>query len=104
MFINSTQEGKRLVVKLVGELDHHSAEKVRTEIDEILEREQITEFILEMSGVTFMDSTGIGVVLGRYKKINERGGVMKISNAHGHIESILRMSGVFSIMENTNIA
>lgn len=100
MHIESTKEQNKVVVKLTGELDHHSAKKVRETLDELLEYENISQMTLEMSGVSFMDSTGIGVILGRFKKINERGGTMKIENAHGHAESILRMSGVFSIVEN----
>ncbi len=104
MQIECTKEGKRIIARLRGELDHHSAKNVRETLDELLDNEQTEELILEMSGVTFMDSTGIGVILGRYKRINEQGGIMKIANAHGHAESILRMSGVFSIMEELNTA
>ena len=80
MHIECTKEKNNAVVKLTGELDHHSAKKVRDTLDELIEYESISQLTLEMSGVSFMDSTGIGVILGRFKKINERGGTMKIEN------------------------
>lgn len=103
MHIECTKENKTLTAALRGELDHHSANKVRETLDMLIQSEQIDELILEMSGVTFMDSTGIGVILGRFKLLSEKGGIVKIANAHGHAESILKMSGVFSIMDNIKI-
>ncbi|MBQ9832893.1 MAG: anti-sigma factor antagonist [Clostridia bacterium] len=99
MQINYKQQDNKLIAELSGELDHHTAEKVRKSLDRIVASTQPQELIVEMSGVTFMDSSGLGVILGRYKKMNEHGGIMKIANPQGHAESIMRMSGVFSIIE-----
>ena len=54
---------------LIGELDHHSAEEVRVKIDDRIERDNIKKVIMDFKEVTFMDSSGIGVVIGRYKKL-----------------------------------
>ena len=67
MYIKFDNKDNKLIVQLVGELDHHSAAEVRNKIDDRLEREKVTKLIMNFSGVTFMDSSGIGVVIGRYK-------------------------------------
>ena len=59
---------------LLAELDHHSAEEVRVKIDDRIDRDNIKKVILNFREVTFMDSSGIGVVIGRYKKIKNRDG------------------------------
>ncbi len=60
----------KLIVHMIGELDHHSAEEVRNKIDDRLERDNIKKLIMDFSHVSFMDSSGIGVVIGRYKKLS----------------------------------
>ena len=54
--------------------------------------------ILDLSGVDFMDSSGIGVVLGRYKKLSKTGGRICISGCSGHMEKVLGMAGVFTLV------
>ncbi|MGN0658916.1 MAG: anti-sigma F factor antagonist [Emergencia sp.] len=88
-----------LVARLSGEIDHHVAEKIRRDIDEEMKLYGVTDLILDFSNVTFMDSSGIGVVLGRYKKVRAAGGTMKIRSASRLVRQILDMSGVFSLME-----
>ena len=62
MFLKFNKINDKLVVTLVGELDHHSAEEVRVKIDDRIERENAQRLILNFGGVTFMDSSGIGVI------------------------------------------
>ena len=64
----------KVIVTLQGELDHHSAEEVRTRVDDILDKDKYKTLIFNFSGVNFMDSSGIGAVIGRYKKMSLRGG------------------------------
>ena len=61
--------GDTLTAQLMGELDHHAAAKVRGDIDDTMDRYGAKNLIFDFSRVTFMDSAGIGVVLGRYKQI-----------------------------------
>ena len=97
---HSLNENK-LSVTLNGELDEYSAEYVRISLDSLLKDISCLsapEFILDFSGVTFMDSTGIGVLLGRYNKFSKRGVKMLIKNTQGHIDRILKMTGIYEIM------
>ena len=65
MEINAVRRGQRIIVRLTGELDHHSAEHVRQSLDIVLSDLTVRELQLDMEGVSFMDSAGLGVVLGR---------------------------------------
>lgn len=87
-----------LVACLSGEIDHHVAAKLRGDIDEQLRIYAVKNLILDFSDVSFMDSSGIGVVLGRYKKLAADGGAVTIQNADRLIRQILDMSGIFSLM------
>lgn len=101
MQILSSRKGQTLYARLLGELDHHSAAQTREELDRILMDEEIMELILDLSGLTFMDSSGIGVVLGRYKLMCARGGRLAIQKPSLHVDKILRMSGVYGIVRKT---
>ena len=90
--------GQALTVKLEGELDHHSAESIRSAIDREIESTGCERLTLDMEGVTFMDSSGLGVILGRYRLLNARGGTLFISGANSSVERILRMSGLYSLI------
>lgn len=88
-----------LVAELSGEIDHHAADKLRNDIDDEMMLYAVKNLILDFSKVTFMDSSGIGVVLGRYKKVHASGGNVMIRNASRLVKQILDMSGVFTLMD-----
>lgn len=92
-------KGDTLVVCLSGEIDHHVAEKIRNDIDDEIRLYETKNLIMDFSKVTFMDSSGVGVVLGRYKKVKELGGIVTIRNADRLVKQILDMSGIFSLMD-----
>lgn len=81
-----------------GEVDHHSAMPLRQAIDKSMKAFDCRNLILDFGGVEFMDSSGIGVVLGRYKKLNKSGGKIYISGCSSYIEKLLQMADVFSIV------
>lgn len=91
-----------LIVELSGELDHHVAEKIRRDIDAEIEFYGVKDLVFDFSQVSFMDSSGIGMVLGRYKKLHGTGGSVRIRRASRLVKQILDMSGVFSLMEYEN--
>lgn len=99
MEINATRRGARIIVRLTGELDHHSASRVRGALDLMLRDVTVREMLLDMRDVTFMDSAGLGVVLGRYKTISARGGRMIVSGMRTSIDRIFRMSGLYALIE-----
>ena len=98
MQIKTQRDGEMLTVLLMGELDHHSAAPLRVELDGLLADPSIRRLVLDLSGVTFMDSSGLGVVLGRYKLIKERGGSMGVTGANNPVGRILKMAGVYTLL------
>ena len=101
MEIEHLLNDNKLCVKLKGELDEFTAEFVRISLDSLLKDILCLnnpEFIMDFAGVTFMDSTGIGVLLGRYNKFSKKGVKMLIKNTQGHVDRILKMTGIYEIM------
>jgi stage II sporulation protein AA (anti-sigma F factor antagonist) len=88
-----------LIAVAYGEIDHHTASKLRDVIDEAMTAFHCRHLILDMKRVSFMDSSGIGVVLGRYKKIKRKGGKLYVTGCSDYIEKILNMAGVFTVTE-----
>lgn len=88
------REDRQLRAVLSGELDHHSAREIRTELDAALCEAMPKELILDFSGITFMDSSGVGLIMGRYKLMQSSGGEVAVENAPPRIERMLRLSGV----------
>ena len=87
-----------MLATLSGELDHHSAEAVRGKLDVELEVHPGTWLILDMGGLTFMDSSGLGVILGRYRKIKSQSGEMALANVPHAIEKVVQIAGLQKIM------
>lgn len=83
-----------LVVKFNGEFDMLIADKIRKEIDQVLENKQVKNLILNLEKVTFIDSSGLGVIIGRYKKIAQLSGKMYIVGARSNVAKILSFSGI----------
>lgn len=88
-----------LIAELYGEMDHHSSEKIRHDIDEMLDLYGMHHLIMDFSRVGFMDSAGIGIILGRYRKLHPAGGRMILVGCSQKIRTILHMAGVFTVME-----
>lgn len=104
MVISFNNRGKALLVSLSGELDHHSADSVRIKLDNKLEELGDINLILDFSGIHFMDSSGIGTVIGRYKRISEHGGQVAIINLKPEIRKVFELSGLFKIIKEYNNA
>lgn len=83
-----------LTVYIQGELDHHSAQKIRSRIDGEIQRRSPEFLELDFSGVTFMDSSGIGLVMGRYKLMQQKGGKVLILNPPPSIKKVMMISGI----------
>lgn len=88
-----------LIACAFGELDHHSAVSVRDEIDQTMETFRCRHLIFDFSQVTFMDSSGIGVVLGRYNKVTKKGGRIFLAGCSSFVEKILYMAGIFTVVD-----
>ena len=83
-----------LVLRLPTEIDHHSSKEIREKTEGYLREGEIRHLVFDFSRTTFMDSSGIGAILGRYKRMRERGGSVTIYGADPQIRRILRIAGV----------
>lgn len=88
-----------VTAKLKSEIDHHSAVAVRDKIDEMLFRNLPKILVFDLSEVNFMDSSGLGLVLGRYTKAKELGTQVVIQNPSKRTEKIFRMAGADKIIK-----
>jgi stage II sporulation protein AA (anti-sigma F factor antagonist) len=87
-----------LVVRLSGELDHHEAERLRNEWKEMMVKNGVKHVLLNLEAVSFMDSSGLGVILGRYKEVLQLGGEMVVCSISPPIKRLFEMSGMFKII------
>ena len=85
-----------LELKLTGELDHHNAEKIRNKIDKEIIASNAKTVIFNLSGLTFMDSSGLGVLLGRYKLFATK--KLYIRGAGDSVNRVLQIAGVYTLM------
>ncbi len=79
---------------LDGEIDHHCAPSIRSEIDMAVENSHPESLILDFGEVTFMDSSGIGLVMGRYQVMKGIGGRVCLQNTPVHIKKVMRLAGL----------
>ena len=93
-----TQDGV-LNLELIGELDHHVAEQTRKELDNCISSSYEGDVVINMSNVSFMDSSGLGVLLGRYKRVAAKGNRMYLYGANETVDKLLKMSGIYSLIE-----
>lgn len=99
MILSMKIENRNLLVHLAGELDHHSSEKTRQKIDKYYFDNNLINMILDLRELSFMDSSGIGLIMGRYKNTLERKGKLVIVSNNDYIIRILKMAGLLKIVE-----
>ena len=87
-----------LYFEFSGELDESCAIRVRSYMDEILDKYFKRKIVMDMRNLKFMDSTGIGILIGRYKKIVDKNGVVFILNPPPSVDRVLKLSGIYKIM------
>lgn len=95
-------EKHALLVSIDGELDHHSAGMVREVIDKEIKRSNAVNIVFDFRNLNFMDSSGIGVIMGRYKVVKKLGGEMVIFSPTQAVRHIIEMSGLEKIVKLTN--
>ena len=88
-----------LTIFLPAEVDHHNAEEIKREADKVIEEQHIKYVIFDFGRTNFMDSSGIGVIMGRYKTISLIGGEVWAVHTNERIRKILTLSGVTKIMQ-----
>lgn len=98
MKITYIKKDKRLIFEIEEDIDECCVQKIRRRIDNEIQRYMPKEVIFDFSNVSFMDSAGIGIIIGRYKLINMIGGELKIANVNTQIQKIFEMSGLLRLI------
>lgn len=98
MKIRTEKIGITLVVKLDGEIDHSCAGEIRERIDRELSLHSIQNLVWDFGNVEFMDSSGIGMLVGRYQRVKERGGKTMIIRPKPQVNKVLEISGIKKII------
>jgi stage II sporulation protein AA (anti-sigma F factor antagonist) len=87
-----------LIIKLLEELDHHNAILIREQSDKLISGKNIKDIIFDFTGSEFMDSSGIGVIMGRYKKVIFTGGKVAVTGINQSVDRIFKLSGLYKII------
>ena len=88
-----------LTVCLTGELDHSMAARVRSEIDPLIDEARVRRVVFDVGRLEFMDSSGIGLIIGRYKRLSRRGGSVAVVGSNERVDRIFNMAGLYSLVE-----
>ena len=105
LFLHAMNEGV-LEIKLLGEMDHHSAIGVRADIDELIFENRPAKTVLDLSQISFMDSSGLGLIMGRYSLMKDLGGSLALRAPTDAVMKILKLAGMermIKIEEEKNI-
>lgn len=89
---------KTLVIRMPQELDHHSAEQIRSEADRMIAEENINQVEFDFRDTDFMDSSGIGVIMGRYQNMRLLGGSVEATHVNDRIFKVLQLAGVTKVI------
>ena len=98
MDIRCTERNGNLIVKIVGEIDHHSADEIRQTAEREFYKTGAKNMIFDFAHVGFMDSSGIGMIIGRYKEVKKTGGKVFAINIGPGIDRIFVISGLKKII------
>jgi len=94
MNLTSFLQDKRLTIILKGEIDHHMAKEIMQKISEKIDDYLPTACILDYKNVTFMDSSGIAVILFTLRKMRQMEGELRLQNLPANVEKVIRMAGI----------
>lgn len=94
MSVEIRTNGSTVTAYLSGELDHHSAREMREAIDLSVELNMPSTLVLNFKNISFMDSSGIGLVMGRYRNISKRGGELHITGTSPQIYKVMKLAGI----------
>ncbi|MBQ7522719.1 MAG: anti-sigma factor antagonist [Clostridia bacterium] len=97
MYVQTVFAKGDLTAMLVGDIDHHTAREMRKEIDALIEKHHPTLLRLDFSTVGFMDSSGIGLIMGRYRLMHLIGGNVLVCNVPSHLRRMIDLSGIGSL-------
>lgn len=87
-----------LFIRLTGELDHHTSIHLRDRINSLMDKFEIKNMVFNFKNLTFMDSSGIGVMLGRYQQVKQKKGLLLVCELNANVEKIIQLSGLYKIL------
>lgn len=94
MAVEISVKGEVITAFLSGEIDHHSAADMREKIDSAIETNMPSLLVIDFGGVSFMDSSGIGLVMGRYRNLQNSGAKLQITGASPQISKVMQLAGI----------
>lgn len=93
-------KGNTLLIDMEGDIDHHMAALLREESDEVLNRSYVREVVFDFARTKFMDSSGIGLIMGRYRQAGYNDATVSLVNVSAGIDRMLEMSGLYKIIKD----
>lgn len=99
MKVNFQVSGRRTIARLSGELDEWTAPALKTALDESATSAGCAVLVLDLSELTFLDSTGVGIILGRYKRLKQLGKSLEITGASASVKKVLVTCGIDGIVK-----
>ncbi|MSS63515.1 STAS domain-containing protein [Velocimicrobium porci] len=87
-----------LIIHITDDLDHHNVISLREKADRLIDKERVKNIVFDFDGVSFMDSSGIGMIMGRYKKVIFTGGKVGVASVSNNVDRIFRISGLYKII------
>ena len=94
----SRRDGENLILTVTGEIDHHSAVRIRADMDALILEVRPERTVIDLSEVDFMDSSGLGLIMGRYSLMQKLGGELSLRNPHSRIMKIFELAGLGRII------
>lgn len=94
-----TEQGRTLTARLAGEIDHHAAKEIMTQLSEEIDAVLPERLVLELSQVSFMDSSGIAVLLHVWRQMSQLEGTVEVTQAPMQAEKVLRTAGIDRIVK-----
>ena len=98
MSLEVKQTGEGLTLAISGEVDHHAAKALMAQLEAALSHQTGRQVTLDLSGVSFMDSSGIAVLLRLYRRVNEVGGTVTVRGTPAQAGKVLRAAGLQKLM------
>lgn len=99
MQIQCSVSGSCLLIFLSGEMDHHSCDSARRSIDEEYHRHGATHIIFDCENINFMDSSGLGLIMGRYRLASSLNGRVMVSHVSSQLDRIFTLSGLYKLVK-----
>lgn len=95
--VNIVNDKESITAFIHGDIDHHTAKEIREQIDKIIQETQPQLLNLDFSQVQFMDSSGIGLIMGRYRLMQMLNGTVKVINIPTHLKRLIKISGLLGL-------